>query len=98
MDINQIPALPDNEPELRHPSPEQLMLREAVRRLTPKQKKVWEMHNFDRMTQAEIGKKLKISQPMVNQHIKACEKKIAKWCKSNMGAYKLLKTDYERLE
>ena len=93
MDINQIPALPDNEPELRHPSPEQLMLREAVKRLTPAQKKVWDLHNFDRLTQEEIAKKLGKKRTTIQTQIGQCEKKIAKWVKNNLGAYKLLKSD-----
>lgn len=95
MDINQIPSLPDREIELRHPSPEQSLLREAVKRLTPKQRRIWDLHNFDRLTQEEIGKRLKITHQMVAKHIKACEKKITKWIKSNMGAYELLKHDFE---
>lgn len=98
MDINQIPALPDRQVELQHPSPEQSLLREAVKRLTPKQRRVWELYNFDRLTQDEIAKRLKISQPVVAKHIKACEKKITKWIQNNMGAYKLLKSDFERCD
>lgn len=78
-----------------HPTPEQLLVREAVRFLTPKQRKVWEFYNYDKLTQDEIANKLNIAQPVVARHIKACEKRIAKWCQSNMGAYKLLKGDLE---
>ena len=76
-----------------HPTPEMLLIREAVKYLTPKQRAVWEYHAYDKLTQDEIAKKLKISQQMVTQHIQAAEKRIAKWCKSNMGAYNLLKQD-----
>ncbi len=78
-----------------HPTPEMLLIREAVKHLTPKQRKVWDYHSYDKLTQDEIGLKLKISQQMVTKHIKAAEKRITKWCKSNMGAYELLKTDFE---
>jgi|ERR1019366_2231838 DNA-directed RNA polymerase specialized sigma24 family protein len=78
-----------------HPSPEHLLIREAVKALTLQQRRVWDMHNFDRLTQEEIGKKLGISHQGVAKHIKACETRITKWCNANMGAYKLLKHDYE---
>lgn len=94
MDLNQVPAPLSEEVERRHPTPEQSLIREAMKRLTPKQKKIWELYNFDRLTQDEIGKKLKISQQAVTNHIRACEKKIAKWVKNNLGAYELLKQDY----
>ncbi len=76
-----------------HPTPEQLLIREAIKWLTPKQRKVWEYHNYDRLTQDEIAKKLGIAQQVVGRHIKACESRIAKWVRSNMGAYNLLKSD-----
>ncbi len=80
------------------PTPEQLLLREAVKHLTKKQQYVWDLWNYDKLTQDEIGKKLGISQPAVAQRIKTIERKITKWVKSNMGAYELLKTDFERAE
>lgn len=81
-----------------HPTPEMLLIREAVKYLTPKQRAVWEYHSYDKLTQDEIAKKLKISQQMVAQHVAAAERRIAKWCKSNMGAYELLKSDFERMD
>ena len=81
-----------------HPTPEQLLVREAAKWLTPKQKKVWELHNYDRFTQDEIGKKLGMTHQGVAKHIKAIEARIAKWAKGNMGAYELLKADYGDLE
>ena len=77
----------------KHPSPEQLLIREAAKYLTVKQKRVWELWNFDKLTQDEIATKLKVSQPMIAQHIAAIERRIARWCKANLGAYKLLKSD-----
>lgn len=85
---------PEYDEGREHPTPEQLLMRQAAKYLTPKQKKVWEMHNYDRLTQEEIATKMGISQSMVSQHIKAIEARIAKWCKANMGAYELLKHDY----
>lgn len=88
-------AEPINKAE-KHPTPEQLLIREATKYLTPKQRKVWELHNYDRLTQEEIAFKLKLkSHSVVSRHIKAAEKRIVKWCKSNMGAYRLLKQDYD---
>ena len=77
-----------------HPTPEQLLVREAVKFLTPKQKKVWELYNYDRLTQDEIAKKLGVRQQTIQESIKGIEHRIAKWVKSNMGAYNLLKKEY----
>ena len=77
-----------------HPSPEQMLLREAVKYLTPKQKRVWELYNFDKLTQDEIAQKLGVRQQTVQESIKAIEARITKWVASNMGAYELLKADY----
>lgn len=74
-----------------HPSPELLLIREAVKRLTKKQQYVWNLWNFDKLTQDEIAPKLNISQQAVSKRIKTIEKRISKWVKSNLGAYKLLK-------
>ena len=78
-----------------NPTLEQLMLREAVKHLTPKQTKLWEMYNYDRFTQKEIAAKLKITQQAVDYQISTIETFIRNWCDSNMTAYELLK---ERLE
>lgn len=88
--------LPDE--SLKHPTPELLLIREAVKYLTQKQRQVWEYHAYDKLTQEEIANKLSISRQMVQQHIQAAERRIAKWCKSNMGAYELLKSDFEAAE
>lgn len=85
---------PEYDASSEHPTPEFMLMRQAVKYLTPKQKKVWELHNYDRLTQAEIGKKLHISQSTVAEHIAACEARITRWCKSNMGVYELLKREY----
>ncbi len=74
-----IPEPESQEASSRHPSPEQLLLREALKRFTPKQKKIWEFHNYDRLTQDEIALKMKTSRQVIARHIKACEKKITKY-------------------
>jgi len=74
---------------VKHPSPEQLLIRQATKYLTAKQRVVWELHNFDKLTQDEIASKLKISQQAVAKHIKACEVRIVKWVKNNF-----LKSEY----
>ena len=89
----------ENQPEkvtdagAKHPTPEQLFLREAIKHLTLKQKAVWDLHSLDKLTQAQIGKKLGISQQAVDDHISASEARIAKWCKNNMAAYNMLKRE-----
>lgn len=77
-----------------HPTVEQMMIRQGSRYLTPKQKRVWELYNFDRMTQDEMAVKLSITHQAVCKHIKAAENRIVKYVKDNMGAYNLLKADY----
>ena len=86
---------PEYDPGTEHPTPEQMLIRQAAKYLTPKQKKVWEMHNYDRLTQDQIATKLGVSQSTIAEHIRAIEKRIAKWCKANMGTYLLLKHDYD---
>ena len=81
-----------------HPSVEQMFIRQAIKYLTPKQRAVWEYYNYDQLTQDEIAEKLSITHQGVAKHIKAIEKRISKWCKSNMGAYELLKKDYLGLD
>jgi len=91
-----IETIPEKEydPNSEHPTVEQMFIRQAIKYLTAKQRAIWEYHNYDRLTQDEIAEKLHISQQAVQAHIHRIEKRIAKWCKSNMGAYKLLKTEY----
>ena len=79
------PAMKAYDPNTEHPSPEQLLLRQAVKLLTPKQKKIWELYNYDRLTQDKIADRLKISQPVVAKHIKAIRGRITRYCTSNKG-------------
>lgn len=78
-----------------HPTPEQLLLRESLKILEPKQLEIWEMWNYDRMTQDEIAKKLKVTQQAIQKQLKSIEKKLTKWVQSNLEAYKLLKQNIE---
>lgn len=79
-----------------YPTPEQVMVRHAVKYLTDKQRAVWEYWNFDKLTQDEIAKKMRITRQAVAKHIKAAEKRITKWCQSNLGAYNLIKQEMEK--
>lgn len=76
-----------------HPTPEQFLMQEAINELTPKQRKVWDLYNFEQLSIADIGRKLRIAPQGVSRHIKACETKIKKFVKQNMGAYNLLKSE-----
>jgi len=76
----------------RYPTAEESMLRLALERtLSPKQKKMWEMWNFDKLTQPEIAKKLRMSQQAVSQQIKTIEKQAQKWIMSHQQLYGILK-------
>ena len=79
-----------------HPSVEQLMMREAVSRaLMNRQKRVWEMYNFDRMTHAEIAKKLKVTPSAITQQIKTIEKQLTKWIQEHKEVYQIIKESCE---
>lgn len=84
------------QPGPQHPTPEQLLVREAAKHLTVRQKQVWELYNYDRFTQDEIGARLGITHQGVAKHIKAIERRIKKWVKGNMAAYNLIKAEMER--
>jgi DNA-directed RNA polymerase specialized sigma24 family protein len=81
--------------ERMYPSPEWVLMREAVKYLTPTQRKLWGLLNDPNLTQKEIADKAGVSQSGVAKAKTAIEKKIHKWCKSNMGVYKLLKKEYQ---
>ena len=93
----QKPSEPDlyleyTEARNAYPTEEQAILRLAAdRALNEKQKKIWEYWNYDRLTQREIGIKMKLSRESVMQYIHTIEKKLAKWCKEHMEVYNLLK-------
>ena len=78
-----------------HPTPEQLFIRHALEQLTPKQRQVWELWNFERKTQDEIAVLLNVSQQAVSKHLKAIERRVKKWVKQNKQVYELLKKEYE---
>lgn len=95
-------VLPYEEQEAEtHPSPEMLLIRIAIEKaLMNDQRKLWYMHAYDKMRDAEIARKLKISKQAVGQRIKVIEKKIKLYCKEHWEVYKTLKeaqydTSYE---
>lgn len=78
-----------------HPSLEQIMLNMAVDHLTKPQRHLWELWNYDRLTQEEIASILNIAQKNVHSRIKTIERKIVKWCQTNRAAYMLLKLEHK---
>lgn len=76
----------------KYPTPEQAFVRLAIEKaLTPKQQKVWDWYNYDRLTTVEIAKKLKIDQSNASRQIKTIEKQIALWIESHKQAYDVIK-------
>ena len=78
------------------PRPEEVMIRQAVRYLTPIQRKVWHLYNYDRLTQDEIAIKLGKKRTTIETQIRQCEARIVRWCKSNMAAYNLIKQEVDK--
>lgn len=83
----------ENELAARHPTPEQFFLREASKTLTAAQKQVWELFNYDKLTQSELATQLNISQQAVSKALQAIEDKIKKYVKNNRATYKLIKRE-----
>lgn len=81
----------EEENDFKHPSIEQLFLKQAVVCLTKRQKLIWEFANYERYTQAEIGKMLGISQPAVHSNMRQIEFKIKKWIKEHQAMYDRIK-------
>lgn len=79
----------------KHPSIQQTMLKIALDTLTPKQKKLWDMYAYDRLTQEEIAEKLGIKRQSVAESITKIEAKVAKYVKHNRAAYMLLKLEHQ---
>ena len=76
-----------------HPTPEQLLIREAVNNaLMNKQKRVWEMYNYDRLTHAEIAKKLKVTPSAITQQLKTIDKRLTKWVREHQDVYDVIKS------
>ena len=73
-----------------HPTTEQLFIQMAVKHLTRKQKKVWELHQYDRLTQDEIATKLGKKRTTVLTQIHQAERRIKKWCLAHMETYRVL--------
>lgn len=92
---DEMPA-PETRTDNEHPRPEEVMIRQAVRYLTPKQRKVWHLYNYDRLTQDEIAQKLGKKRTTIETQIRQCEARIIKWCKSNMAAYRVIKQEVDK--
>lgn len=88
--IDEIPAK-EYDTGSEHPTVEQLFIREASKHLTPKQRAIWEYHNYDRLSQDDIALKVGISQQAVSKTIRACEERIKKWCDYNNSVYNVIK-------
>lgn len=74
-----------------HPTTAELFIAMAVKHLTKKQKQVWELHQYDRLTQDEIATKLHKARTTIETQIHQCETRIKKWCLGHMETYELLK-------
>ncbi len=74
----------------RNPRVNELFVKEAVKHLTRKQKKIWDYHSLDGLTQDVIATKMNISQQAVSRHLKAAEVKMIKWFKEHQDVYDLL--------
>lgn len=97
LEVFPADELPANEVQPNeHPRPEEVMVRQAVRYLTPIQRKVWHLYNYDRLTQDEIAAKLGKKRTTIATQIRQCEARIIKWCKSNMAAYYLIKQETDK--
>lgn len=92
---DQLPA-PEYDSGSEHPTPEQLLVREAAKHLTAKQRVVWELHIYDKLSERAIARKLGKARTTIATQIKQCETRIAKWCKNNMQAYNLIKREMEK--
>lgn len=79
----------------KQPKAQEILFRMAVDHLTPRQHTIWDMWNYDRLTQDEIAKRLNMKRQNVAASIAAIEERIKKFIKLNMGAYLLLKLEYQ---
>lgn len=87
---------PVKDGDLECPTPEQVMIRQAAKYLTPIQRKVWDLYNYDKLTQDEIAAKLNKKRTTIESQIRQCEARIIKWCKSNMAAYNVIKQEVDK--
>ncbi len=98
LDVFPVDKLPLEQPydiESERATTEQIMVRQAIKYLTPIQRRVWELYNYDRLTQDEIAKRLGKKRTTIETQIRQCEARIVKWCTANMEAYKLIKKEAE---
>jgi predicted DNA-binding protein YlxM (UPF0122 family) len=79
----------------KQPKAEEILFRMAIDHLTERQRKIWEMWNYDRLTQDEMALKLKIRRQSVAESISKIEDKIKKFVTINKGAYILLKMEQQ---
>jgi RNA polymerase sigma factor (sigma-70 family) len=77
----------------KQPNVEEMMIRMALEELTPRQRVIWELYNFDRFTQEEIAKKFGVRLRTIESTLTKITLKVAKWCKLNRGAYMLMKLE-----
>ena len=68
-----------------HPLPEELLIRQGVKYLTPKQRAIWEYWNYDRLTQDEIAMKMRMKQQNISRALKAIIRRLMKYCNDNKG-------------
>ena len=80
------------------PTVEELFIREAMKHLTEKQRKVWEYYIFEKYTQDEIARILGKKRTTIQTQIAQCEKAITKWCKSHQFVYEMLKAEQPVVE
>src|ERR1700690_4676551 len=71
-----------------HPSPEEALLKMAIEKaLNKRQREVWELYAYDRLTFEELGKKLKINRSSALRRIQTIEKKLKKYCLEHKKVY-----------
>ena len=79
-----------------YPTLEEVMIRQAVKKLTEKQQLIWELYNYDRLTQDEMAEKLGVSRETVKSHVRSIERKIRRFCDEHKTVYAFLKEEIKR--
>ena len=72
-------------PGVLTPTPEQTLFRMAIERaLSPLQSKIWEYWNYDRLTQKEISRRLRLGSASNAAHrIKTIERALERYCNAH---------------
>jgi DNA-directed RNA polymerase specialized sigma24 family protein len=79
-----------------NPTIAETMFRMAVEKaLTVKQREAWELFNYDRMTEEEIARKLRISRRSTRSRLDGAKYSIKMWCEANMHIYDLIKSQQQ---